>query len=473
MHLRRYAPNSMMTRFTLKCLAVAAGMFAATGVALAQDSGPLIDLLLRKGIVTDQEAEDLRAELVKDFVANSPAGKLDVSTRATRLTLAGDVRVRYQYDNEVANNFNAAPASGPNNDRSRYRYRFRFGPTVLLANNWGMGLRFETAAGSTSTNDDFGAPGSVNFAKDGNTAFVGQAWIEYAATNWRGMDRFNFKIGKHQHAFFTPGVNGFLIDTDVNFEGASEEIVYNRPDGAMLSLRGGQYLLAANSRTTERLGGFLNRPSLLFMGQAEWSKTYLFENNPYGTRIAPGFALFAGQEVAGMTLNQADSAATTNYDNLAILFLTAEHVVQFNNQPLGFYGTYGYNLRGGQRANWLYSSSPTTQVLNTAAGNPSNYAQLFNFGVRYGANRNPGDWQAVAEARYVEPGAYTAVLLDSDFNAGRTNGSGFIGSLIYSWTDAITSTVTFFHSENIDKNSSGNVGFHRADVLQVDFSARF
>jgi hypothetical protein len=98
---------------------------------------------------------------------------------------------------------------------------------------------------------------------------------------------------------------------------------------------------------------------------------------------------------------------------------------------------------------------------------------MFNAGVRYGATRNAKDWQATAEWRYIEPGAYTAILLDSDFNAGRTNGSGFIGSLTYLLTDAVTGTVTYFRSNNIDRNSSGNVGFHRADVLQVDLSARF
>lgn len=455
-------------------LALLGSALLATTPLFAQDSGPLIDLLLRKGIVTDQEAEDLRAELVKDFAVNTPAGKLDISTRATKFTLAGDVRVRFQYDNEVANNFANPPGTGYNNDRSRYRYRFRFGPTVALNNNWLMGLRLESAAGSTSTNDDFGATGSTNFAKDGNTAFVGQAWIEYAATNWRGVDRVNFKLGKHLHPFFTPGVNGFFIDTDINPEGLSEELVWNLAHpGWSLAVRGGQYLLANNSRTTDRVGGFLNDPSVLWMGQIELAKTYLYESNPYGFRLAPGFAAFTAPEVTGTTLNQADSATTSNYDNLITLIVPFEYVFRFQNKPLGFYGTYGLNLRGGQRANWLYSSSGTVQNLNTAAGNPSSYSQMFNAGIRYGATRNAGDWQAIAEWRYIEPGAYTSVLLDSDFNGGRVNGSGFIASLVYAWTDAISSTVTFFHSNNIDKDSPAAVGFHRADVLQIDFSARF
>ncbi len=465
----------MSSYLKLNLAALAGLLLLAATPARAQDSGPLLDLLIKKGIVSDQEAEDLRADLLKDFAVNSPAGKLDLSTRVAKFALIGDVRARFQYDNEVSNNFAGVPGSGYNNDRSRYRYRIRFGPTVTLANNWQMGFRLETAAGSTSTNDDFGAAGSANFAKDGNTAFVGQAWIEYAGNKQFGFDRVNFKVGKAAHPFFTPGINGFWIDSDINPEGLTEEVVKLdafRP-GWSLSLRAGQYLLSGNSRTTERLGGFLNNPSALFMGQAEFAKTYTYENNPYGFRFAPALVVFSGAEANGMTLNQADSATTTNYDNLTTVIVPIEHTFKVNNRPFAVYGTYGYNFGGAQRANWLYSTSATTLALTSAAGDPSSYNQMFNAGFRYGATRNPGDWQVTGEWRYVEPGAYTAILLDSDFNAGRTNGTGFIASLTYALTDAVNFTTTYFSARNIDKDSSSTVGFNRADVLQVDFSARF
>ena len=64
-----------MLNLKSKLLALAAALLCA-GAAFAQDSGPLIDILVKKGLINDQEAEDLRAELVKDFVANTPAGKL-------------------------------------------------------------------------------------------------------------------------------------------------------------------------------------------------------------------------------------------------------------------------------------------------------------------------------------------------------------------------------------------------------------
>jgi len=443
-------------------------LIGAATAAFAQDSGPLIDLLVKKGIVNDQEAESLRADLTRDFAANSPAGKLDLSSRVQRFTLAGDVRVRYQYDNEVANNFNSPV--GPNNDRSRYRYRFRFGPTVQFTNNWIAGFRLETANGSTSTNDDFGAAGSHNFAKDSNTAYVGQAWIQYAATNKLGIDKIDIRVGKYAHPFFTPGVNGFWIDSDINPEGLSEELVFNNVfSNWSFSLRGGQYLLSNNARTTGRTTGFLNTPSTLWIAQTELSMGNLL-------RIAPTVVAFAGQEATGMTLNQADTSATLNYDNLFTVLLPVEFNTSLAGKPLSIYATYGYNLKGEERSDYLYSANPgadNSPVLTTAAGDPSSYSQMGNFGVRFGGAKNPGDLQLTAEYRYIEPGAYTAILLDSDFNAGRTNGAGFILSAAYNWTDAVSSTVTFFKAENIDKNSSGNVGYHKADVLQVDLSAKF
>lgn len=103
-----------MLNLKSKFLAITAALLCA-GAAFAQDSGPLIEVLLRKGLINDTEAEDLRAELVKDFVANTPAGKLNLASSVTGLKLAGDVRVRYQYDNEVPNF--ASAAVGANNDQ--------------------------------------------------------------------------------------------------------------------------------------------------------------------------------------------------------------------------------------------------------------------------------------------------------------------------------------------------------------------
>ena len=124
-----------------KLFAGLAALVCATA-ALAQDSGPLIDLLVKKGIINDQEGEDLRAELSKDFAA-TPAGKLNLSAPMTELKISGDVRVRYEgRSGEVA---------GDELSRNRFRYRLRAGLAGKMVNNWNWGFRLETATGSRSS----------------------------------------------------------------------------------------------------------------------------------------------------------------------------------------------------------------------------------------------------------------------------------------------------------------------------------
>ncbi|MBK9991699.1 MAG: putative porin [Verrucomicrobia bacterium] len=469
------------TRFKWLAL-LGSALLGAASAAFAQDSGPLIDLLVKKGIVNDQEAETLRAELVKDFAANTSAGKLELSSRVQRFTLSGDVRVRYQYDNEVSNTGTAASQTNVNADRSRYRYRFRLASTVLFAQNWTTGIRLETANGATSTNADFAASGSTNFAKTNDTPYVGQVYIQYATANFMGADRVDFRIGKHAHPFFTPGVNGFWIDSDINVEGLSEEIGFNNLFGNWnFTARGGQYLLSSNAGLSGSTGR--NQPDMMFVVQTEFSNIKLVESIPCGWRIAPGFIAFSDASkdaVSGTPAVAANGYAndSTNYTNLFTVLVPVEYGTKAFGQPLAFYGTYGLNLNGSSRADSLYSNSTVEKQLTTASGDPSGYNQMFNLGVRFGASKVKGDTQFTAEYRYVEPGAYTSLLLDSDFNGGRLNGRGFIFSASRNFTDAINGTVTYFHSENIDgdgrpSSATTGQGFDRADVLQVDLSAKF
>ncbi|MCX6938633.1 MAG: putative porin [Verrucomicrobia bacterium] len=490
------------------------GCFAAglCSQASAQDSGALLDALVKKGILSDQEAEDIRTDLTRDFATSSSAGKLDIAGNVTKLKLAGDARVRYQYDNEQSNPQGAAG----DKDRNRYRYRVRFGAIADFGAKWSTGFRLETASGATSTNADLAA-GTDNFDKAGDVAYFGQAFINYKDTNVLGADSVDVRVGKLPHKFFVPGVNGFWIDSDLNFEGVAEELVYSvGSNGQTLTLRAGQFVLnnnAANAgavsnagptavttwaftsptnnrrtvtTTTTRNNTDVN-PSLLLINQAEYATKSL--------KIAPTFILFAapgdhdravvttstavsnfnlsGTQVGATTTtttntNTANQASDTAvYTDLATFLVPAEYAVgTYNGKPLAVYGTLGYNLMGEDRAERLAGTVAVDEV-----------SYLGNAGVRYGANALAGDYQLVAEYRYVGNGSYSSLLLDSDFNGGLLNAQGVIFSGTYSITPAITTTVTYFNAFNIEKtraagSARGN-GFGEAQVLQVDLSARF
>ena len=92
---RNQQGETMFFKKKLILFATAAAIVSSVTVARAQDSGALLDLLVRKHIITDQEAEEVRAELTKE-AATTSAGKLKLSTPITELELYGDARVRYE-----------------------------------------------------------------------------------------------------------------------------------------------------------------------------------------------------------------------------------------------------------------------------------------------------------------------------------------------------------------------------------------
>lgn len=446
------------------------GCFAAglCATASAQDSGALIEALVKKGILSDQEAEEIRADLVRDYSTQSSAGKLDLSSGITRLKLGGDVRARYQYDNEISNG-----STQDANDRGRFRYRVRIGAVADLGPKWSTGVRIETAGGATSTNADFGD----NFAKEaGDTAYVGQAYIRYVDSGILGADAVQADFGKFAHKFFTPGVNGFWIDSDINFEGLAQELVYNDVFGSRSSfaLRSGQFVLhtnsnsiitSANSRTNDEAW----LPSLLHVVQTEAkvgsvtvAPTVVFYGAPSGHDAENNTAL----------LQQNDS---TNYTDLATVLVPAQYDFLIGSVPSAFYATYGVNLQGEDRARRLANSATV-----------DDNASMYNVGFKYGAAKLAGEYALTAEYRHVGNGAYSSLLLDSDFNGGRLNGEGFILSGTYNWTAAVASTITYFNSFNINETQGSQtnnnpatarhlngIGFGSAEVLQVDLSVKF
>src|SRR5438132_12105597 len=124
---------------------LAAASFIFGGIAArAQDAGALLDLLVRKKIITDQEAEEVRAELTKESAMTS-AEKWKLSTPITELELYGDARFRY----EIRNGENL---SNDTLQRNRERYRLRLGLRGILADDWFFGVRLETNTSSRSTN---------------------------------------------------------------------------------------------------------------------------------------------------------------------------------------------------------------------------------------------------------------------------------------------------------------------------------
>jgi len=193
-----------------KLTLAAATLCVALGgtVARAQDAGALLDLLVKKRLISDQEAEEVRTELVKES-ASTAAGKWKLSTPITELELYGDVRLRYEYR---GGELPSEHTDNPNDwyERHRERYRLRVGLRGTLADDWFFGIRLETSNSNRSTNVTFGADSPGPFSKVDDGVFVGQAYFGYT-----GFPDFKFTGGRMPQPLITTSM---LWDDDINPE---------------------------------------------------------------------------------------------------------------------------------------------------------------------------------------------------------------------------------------------------------------
>ena len=349
---------------TLTTLALA-GAFTLGGVtgACAQDSGALIDALVRKKVLTPQEAENVRADLIQENAASN-AGKLQLSNSITSLKLYGDVRLRYQYDNKdpqietaaalsdleqktvngkkvyVAGNTKVVdPATGKvingqlkqgttgkgspqdGSQRNRERIRLRLGADFELAGGFFGGVQLQTTQNSDSANQTFGdsATGASGF---GNY----NIYISRAFVGWNANDWLTLVGGKQANPFYTTDL---VWDGDINPDGFVEKIDLLKAFNSLTCSPG-------DVRSESRYGLSLVAGQFVFADNAEDSvgtdyKTdaWLFNTQLIGSvkvtpdvkvTLAPGFMTYTSgnttalnNETAFMTTNSAGTAVLTQY----------------------------------------------------------------------------------------------------------------------------------------------------------------
>ncbi len=122
----------------------------------AQDSEILLELLQKKGIVSDRDAAEVRSEMAKKREERqdpvSSASKLKLSDSITEAKIYGEVRLRYFVNEAEAAGIDA----GDHGQRERLRYRFRLGSDIKLTDGWGLGFMLETNNSARSANVTLG-----------------------------------------------------------------------------------------------------------------------------------------------------------------------------------------------------------------------------------------------------------------------------------------------------------------------------
>ena len=487
-------------RVNTAILIVAAVLAGGSTTIQAQDNGALLDLLVRKKLITHEEAEQVRAELTKEL-ATSSAEKWKLSTPITELELSGDARLRYEIRN-------GETQTGDTQQRNRERYRLRLGLRGILADDWFFGVRLETNASSRSTNVTFGDESSGGpFAKGSDGINVGQAYLGY-----KGFKDITLTGGRMPNPLVTTQM---IWDPDINPEGLAEQWKHtfrlgsgaasaptfskdgvalppeqNKADDAALKIdlfiNLGQFVYddanpenpLGRRATTHANGGTQLIPNTdAFLLAWQVGAKFTFPSTLYG-QIAPTFYNYTGNgdsfnvhyqggdprlsNTASLAQNQ------TGINSLLIFDMPAEVGWKLGDLPMRLFADFAVNLDGDERA--------------TAAGHPDkgNQRYAYQIGAGIGQLKKKGDWQLNVFWQRQDQYSVDPNLVDTEFWDSKINLQGVGVTLGYMLSDAVWIQLLYGYAERAD-DSLGTGGFgdiainplKNFQLFQADLNVRF
>ena len=492
-------------------LAAAALCVALGGTAArAQDSGALLDLLVKKRLITDQEAEEVRTELVKESASTS-AGKWKLSTPITEIELYGDARLRYEYrGGRLPSSFQFGQDN--QNDwyeRHRERYRLRVGLRGTLADDWFFGLRLETSSSPRSTNVTFGADASNGpFAKNDDGIFVGQAYFGYT-----GFPDFKFTGGRMPQPLITTSM---VWDDDINPEGLAEQykhtFTFNLGGGggeAVQSYGKGGYgkdgkgvvAAPASEPFKLKLDVFANFAQFVYddenpenpigpnptVGSDNGSQTgqkipttdafmlawqvgarLTFPNNVY-VQLAPTLYNYTGNgDTFNIHFNGDPGGNQTGINSLLVFDMPGEIGWKLWDLPMRVFGDFAVNFDADDRA----------AAAGHAGSGGSRYAWELGLGV--GQLKAKSDWEVRAWWQHTEQFSLDPNLVDSDIFDSRVNIQGIAVKAGYMLADAISLNLTYTYgwrtNGNFGTGGTGDIPINPVDqyqLFQADLNVKF
>lgn len=487
---------------TFLCIAATFVVVLGPASSKAQDAGAVLDLLVRKKIITEQEAKEVRAELTKE-PANTSGEKWKLSTPVTELELYGDARVRYEIRQGES-------LTHDTEQRERERYRLRLGLRGTLADDWFFGVRIETSQNPRSTNVTFGddtsssSPGGGGpFAKGSDGINVGQAYVGY-----RGFKDITLTAGKMPN----PLVTTLMVwDPDINPEGLAEqwkhtftvamggrsseaEATSYSKDGA--ALPAAKKTSDGSKLTIELFANFAqfvyddsnpenpigpspqNIPNTdAFLLAWQVGAKFTFPNGLYA-QIAPTLYNYTGTgdtfytHFQGGDPNLSNSNSRdqnqTGVNSLLVFDLPMEICWKLGEIPMRFYADFAVNLNGGERA--------------AAAGHSGKGDQRYAYqiGAAVGQLKRKGDWQLNAFWQRQDQYSLDPNLVDTEFWDSKLNLEGVGVTFGYMLSDAVWVSLLYGYAwqaaDGLGTGGGGDIAINplkNFQLFQADLNVKF
>jgi hypothetical protein len=418
----------------------------------AQSSDAIIDKLVEKGILTVDEAQELRQEADQGFDEAFKV-KTGLPEIVTGLDFHGDFRGRFEgfYKGGNPKYLNENGTTSTWVDRNRWRYRARLGVTVDLVDNFEMGFQLGSGELSTVGVSSGTDPISQNTTLSDDAAKKGifidlayATWYSLKGPEWMASTTF----GKMNNPFV---VSDLVFDRDYTPEGLAQTFGRRFSDEHSVNLLLGGFVLDEISTSSS--------DPYLFGGQPRWDSQWsqkvssslgfglfsvvnreMLGNNNVpninigNDRIAGGTSTATNTPAYAFNLLEADASVT---------YLVENGVPLYNTKfPITLSGDFLHNLSAPVRNNG------------------------FSAGIQFGKSGKKGLWDVAYRYKYLEGNTWYEEFLDSDSGAfygsslaysgwdggyrTGTNIKGHVVKLQYSPFDVVTLGLTGFFTELVN-----------------------
>jgi hypothetical protein len=389
--------------------------------------------LKAQGDYLKAETRGLRKE---NAVQSADADKVKGTDWASRVTVTGDMRYRYEYisDDTVSNAAGLKTA-----DRTRDRVRARLNVVAKATDTINVGIGFATTEG--------GDPRSSNQSLT-NTFSRKALDLDLAYFDWKFASWGNLIGGKMRQPF-VKGAQNLFWDNDINPEGMA--VTFNRGIwfGSAYNFWLNEVSGAENTQTSDPMMHGVQIGARLPVASSTLTLAAHYYDLSASKGPRPGAPLFGGAANGNTTITVGTNTG------LAFDYEVIDGLIQFDttlgSRPFQVWGEYANN------------QGPDD--LNTA----------WSAGLLFGRAQNAGTWEVGAMYQSMEKDALFAQLIDSDFAAGLSDNEGFVFRFGYAPVRNWALNATYFlNKRNVDVAQNAFSGTEvDYDRLQLDFNVRF
>jgi hypothetical protein len=515
----------VLAAFWVGCFACSGQQMGATtnaaGDSISGPTDPVLNLLLQKGMITEEEAsktqaqaDALRTNMAAQYLAENTKWK--ISKDIKDLELFGDLRLRFE-DREETD-----PTVGTPNEKKkpgvregkidlqRWRYSLRFGMRGDVFDDFYFGFRLETSSNPRSTWVTMGGDTPDPYGKSTLGINVGQLYLGWAPASW-----FDLTVGRMPNPLFT---SSMVWSSSINPEGLAEHLKYTVGQVDFFANLA-QFLyqdenpafaspnLGVNSvfgQTGDNIyqlawqGGFDYHIATNIDAKVG-ATIYEYYNLKRSNAASGGFSPYFGDDYVGEGAYEGPGSGnpingysgygtpgnlpgylSVNYpnnqvglDHLLVLEVPFEFNVKVKGINLKAFGDFAYNLDGRARAMAAasgyaaYLKNPLSPGTIKPFKAQVNDVKAYQFGLAVGSKDALGmvngstvkknAWEMRGYWQHVEQYSLDPNLLDLDYFAGAENLQGFFAAFSYGFSDNFIGTIRYGHANRIN-NKLGTGG---------------